>query len=182
MSMNHDNDPYNRGGLIAFIFCIAFSFIFFIWVSFFHPGIDLKELKQQPAGGDQTIAAQPAAKKVDISGVKNPWVSSDDMIAHGHDVFSQNCAVCHGEKGLGDGPAGKALNARNFVEGKWKAGGDRVSLFKTLQNGLAGTPMVGFPQLPPQDRWSVIHFIRSITNNKIKDDDKAVEKFAGSAK
>ena len=34
-------------------------------------------------------------------------------------------------KGLGDGPAGMSLNPRprNFVEGKWKVGGDSVNRF-----------------------------------------------------
>jgi len=31
------------------------------------------------------------------------------------------------------------------------------------------------------DRWSLVHFIRSITHNKIKDDPKKLEEFGKTA-
>jgi len=41
---------------------------------------------------------------------KNPLKASADNLAAGKALFSQNCAVCHGAKGAGDGEGGKALN------------------------------------------------------------------------
>ena len=84
---------------------------------------------------------------------------------------------------MGDGAAGKALNPppRNLVEGGWKVGGDRVALFKTLQLGIEGTSMAAFGHIPKNDRWAMVHFIRSITKDKTKDDDTKVEEFAKTA-
>jgi mono/diheme cytochrome c family protein len=41
---------------------------------------------------------------------KNPLKASAENIAAGKALFMQNCAVCHGPKGAGDGEGGKALN------------------------------------------------------------------------
>ncbi|MCB0355692.1 MAG: cytochrome c [Bdellovibrionales bacterium] len=177
-------DPYNRGGMWAFLLSFSFSIIFFIWIAFVHPGVNLKEIPAEvqqtmnPQGSQKNMAATAAAKAEPAG---DPWVSSAAVIAKGQDVYKTNCAVCHGAEGKGDGP-GSAGMARNLVEGKWKAGGDSISLFKTLQNGLPGTSMVSFKHLPVNDRWALVHYIRSITNNKVKDDPKAVAEFAASAK
>ena len=172
------NDNYNRGGYVAFLFSMGFSLLFFVYVTVVHPGIDLKEIPEQaPASPD----GQPA---FDIASVKNPWVSSEEMVTHGKKTYASNCAVCHGDKGLGDGAAGKALKPppRNLVEGKWTKGGDSIGLYVTLTNGIQGGSMASFAHLKPTDRWSLVHFIRSITKDLVKDDAAKVEAFAKTAK
>lgn len=179
------NDNYNRGGFYAFVFSMAFSLIFFVYVTVVHPGINLKEVPDSAPSADQTMAAGAGqTKDVDISKNQKPWVESADMAAHGAAVFATNCAVCHGPKGLGDGPAGLSLNPRprNFVEGKWKKGGDSIGLFGVLANGLPPSSMASFAHLPVADRWALVQFIRSITQNKTKDDPVQLEAFAKTAK
>lgn len=180
------NDSYNRGGFIAFIFSFGFSIAFFGYIVFFYSGIDLKEVPEMKGEATQVLAdAAPALPKdVDVSKVENPWLSSDDMIARGANVYANNCVVCHGVKGLGDGVAGASLNPRprNLVEGKWKAGGDSIALFNTLLNGLQGGAMASFKQLPVNDRWALVHYIRSITKDKPADDAAKLEAFGKTAK
>ncbi|MGE4130938.1 MAG: cytochrome c [Bdellovibrionales bacterium] len=178
------NDTYNRGGFIAFIFSMVFSLAFFVYIVAVHPGVDLKEVQEEVAAPEQTVAGGAEVKAVDVSKVEKPWISSEDMVAHGAKVFGSTCAVCHGPKGMGDGPAGMSLNPkpRNLVEGKWKRGGDSISLFKTVTEGLPGTAMAQFGHLPLVDRWALVHFIHSITQDKGKDDEAKVEAFAKGAK
>ena len=125
--------------------------------------------------------SQPTLMSVKVA---KPWEPSKDMVAHGRHVFLNTCAMCHGQQGLGNGPAGASLNPppRNFVEGKWKQGGRSQDLFKTLQTGVPGSSMVGFPGIPASDRWAAVQYIRSITHNKIPDDPKQLEEFAKTAK
>lgn len=174
--MNESNlDQHNKGGLWAFLFSVAFCCVFFVYVAFIHPDVDLKEV---------TPESEVSAPKVDLTAIEKPWEENADMISHGAKVYQNNCAVCHGEKGMGDGPGGAAVKPppRNFVEGKWTKGGQSHELFKTVSEGIAGTSMAPFQHLSKTDRWAVVQFIRSITNNKVKDDPAAVEKFAASAK
>ncbi len=178
------NDSYNRGGYIAFLFSMAFSLAFFVYVTVIHPGINLKEVPETAPAAETGLAGAKQTKDVDVTKIAKPWLESEDMAAHGAKVFANSCAVCHGPKGLGDGPAGASLvpPPRNFVEGKWKKGGDSATLFQTLQTGIAGSSMASFAHLPAVDRWSLVQFIRSITKNKIKDDPAKVEAFAKTAK
>ena len=71
---------------------------------------------------------------------------------------------------------------RNFVEGKWKNGGDSATLFKTISTGIPGSSMASFAHIPAPDRWSLVQFIRSLTKNKIQDDPAKVEAFAKTVK
>lgn len=41
---------YNRSGYLAFMFCMAFTIIFFVYIAFIHPGVDLKELEVENKG------------------------------------------------------------------------------------------------------------------------------------
>ena len=52
---------YNRGGYIAFMFSMAFTIVFFIYIAFIHPGVDLKELKI-PETQKEAPVAPPAAE------------------------------------------------------------------------------------------------------------------------
>ncbi len=178
------NDSYNRGGFIAFLFSMVFSLGFFIYVVVIQPGVNLKEITE--VSPEQTLADGSKPKAVaaaDMSKVEKPWVESAEVAAHGEKIFGQVCAVCHGPKGMGDGPAGAALfpKPRNLVEGKWVKGGDSIALFETVTKGLPGTSMAAFGHLPVKDRWAIVQFIHSITQNKVKDDAAKLEAFAKTA-
>ena len=172
--MANNGDEYNRGGLIAFAGSVAFCLIFFVYISFIHAPVDLKEVTVEVAG---------SAGDVDLSKNKEPWVENADMVKQGAKVFKNNCAICHGNEGKGDGAAGAALvpPPRNFVEGKWKKGGNSIALFTTVQNGSEGTSMASFKHLPKVDRWAVVQFIRSITQNKEADDAAKLAAFGATA-
>lgn len=162
---------HNAGGMVAFVISMAVTFACFIYVVFLSGGVDLKEVKSvEAATAAPVVAAAPV--KVDISDIKEPWLPNEKMVAHGQAIFKTNCAMCHGEKGMGDGVAGASLNPkpRNLVEGKWKQGGSALQLFATLQTGVKGSSMQGYQaSLPAADRWALVQFIHSITQNKTAD-------------
>lgn len=178
--MSHDNGSYNRSGYFAFIFSMAFVFCFFIYIVAIHPGIDLKEnvrIATEIRSGIDPLAGFDASK------VTEPWAANDKMTAYGAKVFAQNCAMCHGDKGLGDGAAGAALNPkpRNLVEGPWKKGAGLVNHYKTITEGIAGSSMSSYKHLKPVDRWALVHFIESITKAKGNDTPAQLSEFGKTA-
>ena len=162
---------YNKIGFYLFIASIAFSSL---WAGYFlimNNHIDLGEQAIQTAEGEKQELSTPEKEE-------RLWISSEDLIAHGSKVYQAQCAVCHGAEGLGDGTPGLIPPARNLVEGDWKQGGSSKALFLTLQQGIEGSSMVSFKHLPQRDRWALVHYIRSLTKNKVADNEEELEAFA----
>lgn len=178
--MSENRDEFNRGGLIAFIFSMVFCFAFFFYLVAVNKGVDLAENVIDP----NAPVEEGAVPVFDINKIAEPWVSTPELIAYGQKVFQTNCAMCHGAEGKGDGAAGAALNPkpRNLVEGKWTQGGGDIAHFKVLQNGIKGTSMAAYGHFKAADRWALVHFIESITQNKSKDTPEQIAEFAKSAK
>lgn len=173
-------DHHNRGGLLAFVFSMVSVFAFMAYLAVADKGVNLDEKVVDPA--QQNAGATAVA--FDISKVSEPWVSTPEIVAYGTKLFSTNCAMCHGNAGQGDGPAGAGLNPkpRNLVEGQWTQGNDLTDHFKVLANGITGTSMASYKHFPTGDRWALTHFIETITKNKSKEDPAKVAEFAKSYK
>ncbi|MDH0731623.1 FTR1 family protein [Pseudomonas sichuanensis] len=86
--------------------------------------------------------------------------------ARGAALYAQNCSICHGDTGLGDGPAGLGLepppaNLRNVARL------DQLSLYdlyNTLGLGIEGTEMPSFAdQLDERQRWDVAAYVASFS-------------------
>ncbi len=101
------------------------------------------------------------------SKLKNPWISTPELVAQGKKQYEMNCASCHGVEGKGNGPAAAGFNPppRNFsqLEG-WKNGRKVSMVFKTLKEGLPGTQMASFGTLPVDDRWAMVHYVVSLSS------------------
>jgi mono/diheme cytochrome c family protein len=182
-SPSSDQNDYNKGGMITFLLSMATSLLVLVYVSFFSGGIDLKEVAppSEEAAPTQELAA---AGPVDVSGIQDPWVSSEQLVAAGKQLYQTNCAMCHGAEGRGDGVAGASLNPkpRNLVQGGWKLGGGRLGLMRALNEGISGTSMQAYKHLPINERWALVHFVNSITQDKGKDNDADVLAKAPSIK
>lgn len=176
--MADNSDEYNRGGLIAFSASIIFCLIFFIYISFVDKGVDLKEVSVEAAAG-----AVGGVTAFDPKQITEPWQENADFAIYGAKVYKNNCAICHGSEGKGDGAAGATLvpPPRNFVEGKWKIGGSSIALYTSIEKGLDGTSMASFKHLPKVDRWALVQYIRSITQNKEADDAAKLSAFGQTA-
>lgn len=94
---------------------------------------------------------------------KDPWQSRPEIVAHGKTLFQAQCVSCHGDQGLGNGPAAAGLNPkpRNFTQDAgWKNGRKPSLVYKTLTKGLNAMP--AFTSLPGEDRWALAHYVNSL--------------------
>jgi putative copper resistance protein D len=88
---------------------------------------------------------------------------SAQSIVEGAALYAENCALCHGATGQGDGPAAIGLKIRpaNLTEPHVLAHspGD---LFWWVSHGLGDGAMPGFAEvMRPSRRWDVINFVRA---------------------
>ena len=174
---------YNKVGFYLFMATVIFSSL---WATYFlavENRIDLGEYANQATAQSVEKALNDKEKSSELSTTdeEKPWISSESLIAYGNKIYQAQCAVCHGAKGLGDGTPGLIPPPRNLVDGKWKQGGSSKALFVTLEKGVEGTSMVSFKHLSKLDRWALVHYVRSITNNKVTDNEEELEGFAKQA-
>jgi len=84
-------------------------------------------------------------------------------IADGHALFARHCAVCHGPRGGGDGPAAATVHPRppdlRAHHVLLHTAGD---LFWWITHGKPPMPAFG-DRLSPDERWSLVNYLRALS-------------------
>jgi len=123
-----------------------------------------------PAGGTVSRSSMPLHFKAGPEEavragqqLKNPYPASPEVLARGQAAFLRYCSPCHGSGGMGDGlvtarfpspPSLLADHARGLPDGQ---------IFHIITFGQGLMPAHG-SQVVPEDRWKIVHFIRSMQN------------------
>jgi len=119
--------------------------------------IEQRRAGQQVAAEARRLAALLAAS---YRVPQAPAINPDP--ARGAPLYARHCAICHGDRGAGDGPAGLGLEPPPANLGD-TARLDRLSLydlFNTLGLGIEGTDMPAFAdQLDERERWDLASYI-----------------------
>ncbi len=92
-------------------------------------------------------------------GPLEPPPSRPPSLARGARVYREQCAACHGDAGLGDGPKAKTLEGpppANLADAAVMAATPPVEVFRKVTIGVPGTAMPEFEStLSDDDRWAV---------------------------
>lgn len=117
------------------------------------------------------VLDEPEPKPVDVDPKSAP-ATTPATIAHGKELFDDaGCSQCHGKTGKGDGPTanqmkdsqGRPVKPRDFTDGRFRGGGDRLDLYYRLTTGMDGTPMPAYADvLEPPDRWAVVDYVLTL--------------------
>jgi cytochrome c oxidase cbb3-type subunit 2 len=105
--------------------------------------------------------------------VPPPPAFTAEAAARGAKVYVKlGCAACHGAGGRGDGPSapklkydsGKPVKPADFSrQADFKCGQRPGDVFRTLVNGMDGSPMPSFAdETTPEQRWDLVQFILSV--------------------
>ncbi|MFO0994217.1 MAG: c-type cytochrome [Hyphomicrobiales bacterium] len=89
-----------------------------------------------------------------------------DVIMRGRQVFRENCVVCHGESGHGDGPgAGVLPIAPADLAAPHTEDHTAGDMFWWISNGMpsGGMPGVG-NAITDEDKWALITYIRALSS------------------
>lgn len=101
-----------------------------------------------------------------------PAVATPSSLKWGKVFYEGLCAICHGKNGDGKGRFAGFLNPkpRDFTEGTFKfrttpSGSlpTDLDLFRTITMGLKGTGMPSWFALPSEDRWALVHYIKTFS-------------------
>lgn len=115
-----------------------------------------------PPPGSQQSAFEQATQSLSNSPVY-PIVPPD--LANGARIYQQNCAQCHGDSGLGDGPQAAQLSvpvaslglsdfARQYSPAQW---------YTTVTKGNMEKLMPSFGSLTDRQRWDVVAYAISMS-------------------
>jgi len=119
-----------------------------------------------PVTGGETVPAPTTLTgmsdaKDAAAAIRNPVPATPESIERGKHFFEINCLVCHGEKGLGDGPVGQKFDEKAPVDLNDEYTQDQADgqIFFTLTRGRELMPFYR-DALSPEERWDVINYIR----------------------
>ena len=95
-----------------------------------------------------------------MAAVPNPTPISAASLANGRKYFQVNCQPCHGDKGMGDGPATKyGMPGINLLTDVTKGRADGY-IFGMIRNGRGLMPP--YNRIEEPDRWDVVNYLRGL--------------------
>ncbi len=112
----------------------------------------------------QNLLAQttPWVAPKESNALKNPLHGDENAILEGKKIYDQLCAVCHGNKGKGDGVAGLSLKPKpaNFTAAAIQGQTDGALYWKLT---MGRPPMAPYKDiLTETKRWQLVNYIRSL--------------------
>jgi len=84
-------------------------------------------------------------------------------VATGKQVYTGNCAPCHGASGKGNGPVAylQTTTPSDLTDSKHARESDGT-LYWQLSNGHPPMPKFDFTLLPEESRWNVVNYLRTL--------------------
>jgi len=94
--------------------------------------------------------------------LKNPFKNQKSSLSDGKMLFDQNCVSCHGDEGLGNGPASLSLNPKpaNLTSKDVQKQSDGAIFWK-ITNGRGMMVSWKFT-LSEKQRWYLVNYIREL--------------------
>ena len=121
-------------------------------------------LSVTPALRAQSTASPPWIVPEAAKNVKNPVKSTPKAVASGEELFRENCMICHGKTGAGNGPTSKTLTIKpaNFTDAKMMDKMTDGEIFWKMSNGRGAMP-AWEGQLSETERWELVDYIRTFS-------------------
>ena len=106
----------------------------------------------------------PWVAPADAKAVKSPLKKTPENLKAAEETFRENCEVCHGPKGDGNGPTAKTLTIKpaNFTDAKLMSQETDGSLFWKMSKGRGAMPSWE-EQLSDTERWQLVMFIETFS-------------------
>ena len=115
-------------------------------------------------GNDNMMSRHHAQIPEEYAGLKNPVTTNEASLERGAELYTTNCASCHGDGGMGDGPAGAALDpAPAAIAHTSQMMADDYLFWRVSEGGADfGTSMPPWKILDEQSRWDIINYVQAL--------------------
>jgi mono/diheme cytochrome c family protein len=118
-----------------------------------------------PGMGDNSMMSRHhAALPPEYAGLTNPFPADAASLERGGTLYATNCASCHGDGGMGDGPAASALDpAPSPIAHSSQMLADDYLYWRLSEGGAPfGTSMPAWKTLDEEARWDLINYMRAL--------------------
>jgi cytochrome c oxidase cbb3-type subunit 3 len=139
---------------------VAFAVVYFVGITYFDW---INTYEDDLAAGVQEIQtirqayAESEGGSFEVTNASiSEYVNVDEHVAAGSEIYTRNCASCHGEQGQG-------IIGPNLTDEYYLHGGSNVDIFDVLTDGVASAGMPAWEgTLTPEERAQLVAYIRSI--------------------
>ena len=118
-------------------------------------------------GAAPATGTQRPAVPADYASKTNPVAGNADAIAMGKTQYTALCQACHGEKGLGDGPAGSALTPKpGNLQTTAKEASDAYIYWRVAEGGAMDPFKSSMPAqkgtLKEEQIWQLVSYLKTL--------------------
>ena len=147
------------GALLLF----SYDIIKIQWVSFMGVQPSFGNMEQPLPVPFRSIPVEGPATIPGMGAPSNPVPADPASVTRGAQLFATHCAMCHGDKGEGNGQLAALLANKpaNLTLPITQTKGDGA-LFFTISNGVAGRMPALNENLTVRERWDVVNFLRTL--------------------
>ncbi len=121
-------------------------------------------------GGNGMMERHHAEIPAEYAGLTNPIPADKESLERGSELYTVNCASCHGDGGMGDGPAGSALDpAPSPIAHSSQMIADDYLFWRISEGGVPfGTSMPAWAVIDEQSRWDLINYMRALGDGTVQ--------------
>ena len=117
--------------------------------------------------GNGMMARHSAPIPAEYKGLTNPVAADEASLERGAQQYAALCATCHGDGGMGDGPAGAALNpAPSAVAHTSQMMGDDYLYWRISEGGAMdpfNSSMIAWKSsISEEQRWDLVNYMRAL--------------------
>ena len=155
------------GSLFGLLLLFSYEIIKVDWVSFMEIQPAYRPMNDPLPVPAQSIPVEGAAYIPGAGAPANPVAVDETSISNGSELYSINCAQCHGVNGKGDGVIGAALvYPPADLTSVRVVGLSDGAIFVTISAGIPGRMPNLNENLNVRQRWDVVNYIRAVIQNQ----------------
>ena len=122
--------------------------------------------------GNGMMARHHATIPEEYAGLTNPGIADADSLTRGAEIYAAQCASCHGDGGMGDGPAAEGLDpAPAPIAHSSQMLGNDYLYWRISEGGqmepFNSTMIAWKGVLDEQARWDVINYIQALGSGAV---------------